>query len=74
MIKYQCSPVSKTGEREVFYVRKSRLLFAVLAMLLLIPAALGEPARVVTRGGVLNLRKTPDNWNCSDFMVYFAYD
>ena len=53
----------KAGRREVFYVRKSRLIPAVLmmlAMLWLIPAALAEPARVVTRGGVLNLRKTPE--------------
>ena len=55
----------KTGIREVFYVRKSRLLGAaliltVLAVLCLMAAALGEQARVVTRGGVLNLRKTPE--------------
>ncbi len=30
------------------------------AILCLTPPALGEPARVVTRGGVLNLRKTPE--------------
>ena len=32
----------------------------MMAVLCLGPAALGEPARVVTRGGVLNLRKTPE--------------
>ena len=51
------------GDGRLFYVRQSRLLLAALmmaAILCLAPSALGEPARVVTRGGVLNLRKTPE--------------